>query len=217
MRNSDRELYRDRLKPVLDFVATLVALPFVLLIIGLAAPFVFLEDGRPIFYRSRRIGKNGRVFTMYKLRSMKRDAKDLRLPDGSTYNAPDDDRQTRTGRFLRVTSIDELPQIFNILKGEMSVIGPRPDPEDWLDRYDDRIRRFLNAKPGITGYTQAFYRCGADGFKKMECDLYYAENMSFALDMKILFKTIGMLFRHKNIYKEDVTCALYEQEHINGG
>jgi len=126
-------------------------------------------------------------------------APDIRLSDGSTYNGDDDPRITRVGRFLRKTSIDELPQILNVLLGDMSFIGPRPDPVDWLDKYSEKEKIILSVRPGITGYNQAYYRNSADGAMKLKNDVYYAENISFSLDMKIFFKTIKTVLLHENI------------------
>jgi len=128
------------------------------------------------------------------------DAPDIRLPDGSTYNAEDDPRVTKIGKFLRKTSIDELPQIFNVLKGEMSFIGPRPDPVDWLNKYTEEEKVFLTVKPGITGYNQAYFRNSVDANTKIKNDIFYAENISFILDLKILLKTLQTVFSRQNIH-----------------
>ena len=130
---------------------------------------------------------------------MKVNAPDIRLKDGSTYNGDDDPRVTKLGRFLRKTSLDEIPQILNVLKGDMSWIGPRPDPLDWLDKYKEEERVFLNVRPGITGYNQAYYRNSADAQEKIDNDVYYAKHISFALDVKIIFKTIKTVLFHENV------------------
>ena len=130
-------------KRILDFIIALVALPFVLLIIVIVAPFIWCEDKGPIFYAGERIGYKGKPFKMLKFRSMKVNAPDIRLADGSTYNGADDPRVTKVGSFLRKTSLDEIPQFLNILVGQMSLIGIRPDPLDWLDRYNERERIIL--------------------------------------------------------------------------
>ena len=119
---------------------------------------------------------------------MKVNAPDIRLEDGSTFNGENDPRVTKIGKFLRKTSIDELPQFLNVLVGQMSIIGPRPDPLDWLDRYPDDIKVFLTVRPGITGYSQAYFRNSADGYEKMQNDAYYAKNLSFGLDVKIFLR-----------------------------
>lgn len=136
---------------------------------------------------------------MFKFRSMKVDAPDIRTEDGSTYNGDDDPRVTRIGKFLRKTSIDELPQFLNLLTGDMSLIGIRPDPLDWLEKYTQDERVILTVRPGITGYNQAYFRNSSDGAAKLRNDVYYARNISFALDVKIFFKTFGTVLFQKNI------------------
>ena len=106
---------------------------------------------------------------------------------------------TKLGRFLRKTSLDEIPQFLNLLTGQMSLIGPRPDPLDWLERYKEEEKVFLNVKPGITGYNQAYYRNSADAQEKIDNDVYYAKNISFALDVKIFFKTIKTVICRDNV------------------
>lgn len=195
-------MYKRFVKRVLDVVLALIAMPFVLLAIFVFAPIVHFTDKGPAFYNAERIGKDGKPFKMYKLRSMYVNAPDIRLSDGSTYNGEDDPRVTPIGRFIRKTSIDELPQIINVLQGRMSWIGPRPDPLDWMEKYPKDVKIFLTVRPGITGYSQAYYRNSADGFEKMENDVFYARNCSFALDMKIIFKTISVVIKGENTYKD---------------
>lgn len=194
-------MYQKFIKRILDFIIALMALPFVIIIIVVVSPFIILDDGMPIFYNAKRIGQYGKLFKMYKFRSMKNNAPDIRLADGSTYNGEDDPRVTKIGKILRNTSIDEIPQLLNVLKGEMSLIGPRPDPPDWLEKYPENMKDFLNVKPGITGYSQAYFRNSADGKEKMENDVYYAKNCSLWLDIKIIFKTISIVLKHENTYK----------------
>lgn len=195
-------MYEHFWKRLIDVLIAVMALPFFLLAFIVVAPFILLEDGAPIFYNADRIGKDGKVFKMYKFRSMKKNAPDIRLADGSTYNGEDDPRVTKIGKILRKTSVDELPQILNILKGDMSLIGPRPDPTDWLEKYPPEVKVFLKVRPGITGYSQAYYRNSADGETKMKNDVYYAKNCSFLLDIKIFFKTIAVVLEHENTYKD---------------
>lgn len=195
-------MYKNFFKRLIDFCIALVALPFFLIALVIMAPLIYFTDKGPVFYNAERIGKDGKLFKMYKFRSMYVNAPDIRLADGSTYNGEDDPRVTPIGRFMRKTSIDELPQILNILLGHMSLIGPRPDPPDWLDRYPDDIRIFLTVRPGITGYSQAYYRNSADGEQKMQHDAYYARNISFVLDIKIFFKTIATVLMAENTYKD---------------
>lgn len=195
-------MYQKYIKRFLDFMIALIALPFVLIVILVVSPFILFNDGFPIFYNAERIGQHGKLFKMYKFRSMKKNAPDIRLADGSTYNGEDDPRVTKVGKILRKTSIDEIPQLLNMLKGDMSLIGPRPDPPDWLEKYPEDIKVFLNVKPGITGYSQAYYRNSADGENKMKNDVFYAKNCSFMLDIKIFLKTIAVVLKHENTYKD---------------
>ncbi len=195
-------MYKGFFKRLLDIVFALLAMPFVLLAIVIFAPIIYFTDKGPVFYNAERVGKDGKPFKMYKLRSMLVNAPDIRLSDGSTYNGEDDPRVTPVGRFIRKTSIDELPQIINVLQGRMSWIGPRPDPLDWLKRYPEDIKVFLTVRPGITGYSQAYYRNSADGIEKMNHDAYYAKNCSFALDLKILFRTVLVVLKGENTYKD---------------
>ena len=195
-------MYQKYIKRFLDFMIALIALPFVLIVILVVSPFILFNDGFPIFYNAERIGQHGKLFKMYKFRSMKKNAPDIRLADGSTYNGEDDPRVTKVGKVLRKTSIDEIPQLLNMLKGDMSLIGPRPDPPDWLEKYPEDIKVFLNVKPGITGYSQAYYRNSADGENKMKNDVFYAKNCSFLLEIKIFFKTIAVVLKHENTYKD---------------
>ena len=174
-------------------------MPFVLLLMLILAPFYFFMDRGPLLYSGNRLGQYGKPFPMHKFRSMKVNAPDIRLKDGSTYNGDDDPRVTNLGRFLRRTSLDEIPQFLNLLTGQMSLIGPRPDPLDWLDRYKEEEKVFLNVKPGITGYNQAYYRNSADAQEKIDNDVYYAKNLSFALDVKIFFKTIKTVVCRDNV------------------
>lgn len=195
-------MYEKYIKRIIDFFIALVGLPFFGLVFLFVAPAIIIDDGFPVFYNAKRIGQDGKLFRMYKFRSMKNNAPDIRLADGSTYNGENDPRVTKVGKFLRNTSIDETPQLLNMLKGDMSLIGPRPDPPDWLEKYPEDIRVFLKVKPGITGYSQAFFRNSVDGEEKMKNDAYYAMHCSFSMDVKIFFKTILTVLGHENTYKD---------------
>ena len=185
-------------------------MPFVLFITVIMTPIIYLNDKGPIFYNASRIGKNGKPFKMYKFRSMMVNAPDIRNEDGSTYNGDDDPRVTKVGRFMRKTSIDELPQFFNVLLGDMSLIGPRPDPLDDMDIYTEYQKKKLAVRPGITGYNQAYYRNSVEQNEKFEHDVYYAENISFVLDVKIFFKTIATVLTHDSVYND--ASSLSEEE-----
>lgn len=195
-------MYKHFVKRLLDILISLMAAPFVVLLLIIFAPIIHFTDKGPVFYNAQRIGKGGKLFKMFKLRSMYVNAPDIRLADGSTYNGEDDPRVTPVGRFIRKTSIDELPQVFNILLGHMSLIGPRPDPPDWLERYPEDIKVFLTVRPGITGYSQAYFRNSADGEEKMRNDAYYATHCTFWMDVKIFIKTIATVLLGENTYKD---------------
>lgn len=198
-------MYKKLIKRSIDITFALSGLPVLIVIYIFVAPFIFLTDKGPSFYNAKRIGRDGKLFEMYKFRTMKVNAPDIRLPDGSTYNGEDDPRVTKIGKFLRKTSLDEAPQILNVLKGDMSIIGPRPDPPDWLEKYPDDVIVFLTVRPGITGYSQAYFRNSVDGEAKMKNDAYYAMNCSLIFDMKIFFKTIAVVFKRENTYKDIAT------------
>ncbi len=205
-------MYKHFFKRLIDILVSVIALPFLLPVFLIFAPIIYFTDKGPVFYNAQRVGKDGKLFKMYKFRSMYVNAPDIRLADGSTYNGEDDPRVTPIGRFIRKTSIDELPQILNILVGHMSLIGPRPDPPDWLDRYPEDIKVFLTVRPGITGYSQAYFRNSADGEEKMQHDAYYATHCTFWMDVKIFFKTIATVLMAENTYKdtEDEAAATEE-------
>lgn len=195
-------MYKHFFKRLIDILVSVIALPFLIPVFIIFAPIIYFTDKGPIFYNAQRIGKDGKLFKMYKFRSMYVNAPDIRLADGSTYNGEDDPRVTPIGRFIRKTSVDELPQILNILLGHMSLIGPRPDPPDWLDRYPEDIKVFLTVRPGITGYSQAYFRNSADGEEKMINDAFYATHCTFWMDVKIFFKTIATVLMGENTYKD---------------
>lgn len=195
-------MYKNFVKRLLDLIIGLLGFPFFITILIIFAPIIYITDRGPVFYNAKRIGKNGKLFMMYKFRSMYVNSPDIRLVDGSTYNGEDDPRVTKVGKFLRVTSIDELPQLLNMINGTMSLIGPRPDPPDWLGKYPNDIKVFLTVRPGLTGYSQAYFRNSANGIEKMKNDAYYATHCSFLTDLRIFFKTIEVVFARDNAYKE---------------
>jgi undecaprenyl phosphate N,N'-diacetylbacillosamine 1-phosphate transferase len=194
-------MYKNYIKPILDFIIALLALPFLLLIILIIGICIKLEDGGSIFYIAERRGKNGKPFKMYKFRSMKENAPQIRNADGSTYNSKDDSRLTKVGRFIRETSIDELPQILNILFGHMSIVGNRPTLYSGKKFAKDSVQMRRNQlKPGITGYAQAYVRNSVSVEKRYEYDIKYIEEVSFILDLKIIIKTITVIWQKKDIY-----------------
>ena len=193
-------IYQLVIKRVFDIVGCLIALPCVLLVLIPVAIAIKIEDQGSVFYKSKRLGVNFKEFGMFKFRSMKENAPDLRNEDGSTFNSDKDSRVTKVGHFLRETSIDEIPQIFNVLKGDMSIIGPRPGDVESKETYATDEKDKLLIRPGITGYTQAYYRNNLGVREKRLYDAWYAHNVSFWLDIKIFFKTIKTVLKKENIY-----------------
>lgn len=211
-----KSFYQLGFKRAIDIIACLIVLPIVLIILIPVAIVIKLEDHGPIFYYSKRLGVGFKEFGMMKFRSMKVNAPDLRNEDGSTFNSDKDPRVTKIGHFIRETSIDELPQIFNILKGDMSIIGPRPGDVESKDTYQEDEKDKLLIRPGITGYTQAYYRNNLGVREKRLYDAWYAYNVSLTLDIKIFFKTIITVLKRENVYTNDSTekPSIEEQKEI---
>lgn len=194
-------LYRF-VKRIIDIVCGLVGVIFLMpvSIIVYAIKVICKENDGPLFYTQLRYGKNGRMFKLYKFRSMCMHA-DKKLkehlannPDAKkefeeTQKLQNDPRVTKIGNFLRKSSIDELPQMINILKGDMSLIGPRPVIDGEIERYGKNRDKFLSVRPGLTGYWQANGRSNTTYEERMQMELYYVDNMSLSLDVKIFFKT----------------------------
>lgn len=195
-------MYRHFFKRIIDILISLVGLVIFALLSLVLGPIIYFTDKGPIFYNANRIGLKGKLFKMYKFRSMYVNAPDIRNEDGSTYNADDDPRVTPIGRFMRKTSLDEFPQFLNAFLGDMSIIGPRPDPPDDIYIYTEEQKQKLNVKPGITGYNQAYYRNSVLQDEKFANDVYYAKHISFILDCKIFFKTILVVLKHDNVYND---------------
>jgi lipopolysaccharide/colanic/teichoic acid biosynthesis glycosyltransferase len=161
-------------------------------LLGLAALAIKLEDGGPIVYRQTRVGKDGADFDVLKLRTMVVGAETM----GAGYAVDRGDRRiTRIGRVLRRTSIDELPQLWNILRGDMSVIGPRPTLRYQVEQYDEHQRHRLDIRPGLTGWAQVHGRASLPWANRIELDVFYIENRSPKLDLEILLRTPLALFR----------------------
>ncbi|WP_218929393.1 sugar transferase [Actinomyces bowdenii] len=191
-------------KRAVDLTAATIALP-VLGALSLGAGLaITLEDRGPVFFRQERWGRHGKPFKIVKLRSMSVGARDLRNADSSTVASRNDSRVTRVGRFLRRTSIDEVPQLINVLTGDMSLIGPRPNlATKPLERMGPLERRRLSVRPGITGYNQAFYRNSTTLQERYEADCYYVDHLTLALDLKILARTIRTVLTSEKLYTED--------------
>lgn len=196
-------MYEKFLKRLIDIVISILFLPILLIMFIIIGTIIKLEDGGKIFYNAKRIGKNSKLFYMYKFRSMKEDSAVLLNEDGSTYNSENDIRVTKIGKFLRETSLDEFPQFLNVLKGDMSIVGPRASLSSVLNTFEMDEKDKMKVRPGITGYTQAFYRNSISTREKRLLDAYYANNVSFKMDVRIFLKTINTVFRRDGIYSEN--------------
>jgi exopolysaccharide biosynthesis polyprenyl glycosylphosphotransferase len=194
-------------KRVLDVIGSLVIILALLPVLLVIAILVKLTSPGPIIYKQQRVGRGGRLFTFYKFRSMYRDA-DRRLQEvldkneksGPIFKMKNDPRVTPVGRFLRKYSLDELPQLFNVLKGDMSLVGPRPPLPREVEQYNDRALQRLSVLPGITCLWQICGRSDTTFEEWLELDALYVENMSFWLDLKILMKTPLSVIRGQGAY-----------------
>lgn len=193
-------MYKRIFKRFFDIVLAIAVLPLWIIMIIVIAPIIYLQDKGPIFYNASRLGKDGHLYKMYKLRSMKVNAPDLRNSDGSTFNSENDPRLTKIGKFIRKTSLDETPQLLNIIKGEMSIIGPRPDLPEHYALYEGDETRKLSVKPGLTGYNQAYFRNTISWKERIQNDIYYIDNISLWLDINIFFKTVVSVIKRKDVY-----------------
>ena len=191
------------IKRVLDILGGLIGSILMILLSVFIIPAIKLESKGPAFFSQTRVGKNGRRFTIYKFRSMYQDAEErlkelqaLNEVEGPMFKMENDPRVTKVGRFLRKTSLDELPQFFNILKGDMSLVGTRPPTEKEFERYNEHYRRRISMTPGLTGLWQVSGRSDIENFDEVvRLDLRYIDNWSLMLDFKILFQTIGVVLK----------------------
>lgn len=196
-------MYKNFIKRLLDILISILTLPlFIFLTIFLFLIYCF-QNEKKIFYVAKRRGFNGSEFNMYKFRTMHIDSPDIRNSDNSTYSSKNDFRVTKIGKYLRKSSLDEIPQIINVIKGDMSIVGPRPITiEREIADYSEDMKIRLRVKPGITGYSQAYFRNSIPQNKKFEMDAWYAKNISFYLDLKIFIKTILIVINRNNIFNE---------------
>ncbi|MFI3270506.1 MAG: sugar transferase [Pseudomonadota bacterium] len=196
------------IKRLLDIIVSSVALILMAPIFILCGLAIVLEDGVPIFFKQVRVGAFGNLFEMYKLRSMKQDAEDElealqninESSDGITFKMRKDPRITRVGTFLRKASLDELPQLYNVLRGNMSLVGPRPALPSEVEEYTLEQRRRLNIKPGITCFWQVSGRSNLSFNQQVRLDVMYLESQSFWLDIKLLLKTIPAVIFARGAY-----------------
>jgi sugar transferase EpsL len=182
-----------RLLDVLVSALALLALAPLLLVLAL---LVRVKLGAPVLYRAQRAGLGGRPFTLYKFRSMT----NARGADGQLL--PDEERLTPFGRFLRSATLDELPELWNVLKGDMSLVGPRPLHLHYVPRYTPEQRRRLDAKPGLTGWAVVHGRNALSWEERFALDVWYVDHQSFALDLRILARTVALVFARKGVSAE---------------
>jgi lipopolysaccharide/colanic/teichoic acid biosynthesis glycosyltransferase len=184
----------------LDLVIAGVGLAICSPLLAAAALAIRLESKGPAFYRQRRVGRDGEPFELWKLRTMVPGAEAM---GAGIYVLEGDPRITRVGRFLRRLSLDELPNLVNVVKGEMAIVGPRPTIQEQVDRYTDRQRRRLEVKPGITGWAQVNGRTSLPWPERIELDIWYVEHRSLRLDVRILARTVKLLLTGHGLYSED--------------
>ena len=189
---------RDFFKRIVDIVISLPVLITLLPVFAVIIVAIKVGSRGPAIFKQERAGKNGKPFIFYKFRTMKTDVD----PFGSSPKTGDDPRLTRVGKFLREYSLDELPQLFNILKGDMSIIGPRPLYVSQMAEWDERQKKRLLVKPGLTGLAQISGRGELTREEKLELDVKYVETAGFWLDLKIILATIAQVFGRKNIYEK---------------
>jgi len=185
----------------LDVVLAAALLVVTAPLLAVAALAIRLESRGPVFYRQLRVGRNGEPFELWKLRTMVPGAESM--GDG-IYVIEGDPRITRSGLLLRRFSLDELPNLVNVLRGEMSIVGPRPTVQEQVDRYTDRQRRRLEVRPGITGWAQINGRTSLPWPERIELDVWYVEHRSLRLDLRILVRTARMLATGHGLYSEDL-------------
>ncbi|MBU5316945.1 sugar transferase [Clostridium bornimense] len=207
LENEDRKvsiiyLFSKRVIDIVGSIVGLVLLSPILLIVTIA---IKLESKGPIIFSQKRIGLKGKAFKMYKLRSMVEDAEKLKKDlmksnemSGPMFKMKDDPRVTRVGKFIRKTSIDELPQLVNVLKGDMSLVGPRPSLPKEVKKFKPWMKKRLEVKPGLTCFWQVSGRNNIDFEDWMKLDIKYVEERSFLVDIKLIFKTFFVLFGDKN-------------------
>ena len=195
------------LKRLIDICGALVGLVMTAILIIFVGPIIYIKSPGPIFFTQYRVGKNGRKFKLYKLRSMYMDAEERKkelmkqnnVKDGMMFKMDDDPRIIKgVGHFIRKTSLDEFPQFWNILKGDMSIVGPRPERVEHVEKYSREIPEFIyreKVKGGLTGYAQIYGRYNTSAYDKLRLDLMYIEDYSLVLDIKMIFRTIRILFQ----------------------
>ena len=186
---------------VLDILIAAAGLAITSPVLAVAAIAIRLESPGPVIYRHARVGRHGRPFELWKLRTMVQGAERM---GAGLYIEDRDPRITRTGRALRRFSLDELPNLVNVLKGDLAVVGPRPTVAEQVDRYTARQRRRLEVNPGITGWAQVNGRTSLPWPERIELDVWYVDHRSLALDLRILARTARLLATGRGLYSEDL-------------
>jgi sugar transferase EpsL len=189
-------MYKTAIKPAIDLIISFTVFVILLPLILIIAIVLYICQGKPVLFCQKRPGKNGKIFILYKFRTMTNEVSE----DGEFLT--DKLRLTSLGRFLRRYSLDELPQLLNVIKGELSIVGPRPLLVEYLQHYTDEQSRRHNVKPGITGWAQVNGRNSLTWEEKFILDVYYVDNISFWLDLRIVIKTFARVFMNSDIYNE---------------
>lgn len=205
--NKEKKLFYEFFKRGLDLLLSTIGIIVVIPIFLIIGIWIKLESKGPIIFSQKRVGQNGKIFNMYKLRSMVVNAEELKekLKENNEMSGPMfkmqyDPRITKIGRFIRKTSIDELPQLINVIKGDMSLVGPRPSLPEEVDQFEKWMLKRLDVKPGLTCYWQVSGRNNIDFEDWMKLDIKYVSERSLFLDIKLIFKTVVVLFGDKNAY-----------------
>lgn len=196
-------IYEKYIKRLLDLLCSLLVVVLFCWLYVIVAVLVRVKLGSPVLFTQNRPGKDGKIFKLYKFRTMT-DAKDA---DGNLL--PDDVRLTKFGKLLRATSLDELPEMFNIIKGDMSLVGPRPLLVQYLDLYNEEQKHRHDVTPGLTGYAQVHGRNAITWEQKFEMDVWYTRNLSLLVDLKILFDTVRVVLSREGVSGENVSTVTY--------
>jgi undecaprenyl phosphate N,N'-diacetylbacillosamine 1-phosphate transferase len=203
MNNSKGSSYGRFIKRPMDFILSLIAIVILSLVLLIVAFLVRIKLGSPVLFKQKRPGMNEKIFMMYKFRTMTDER------DGNGELLPDSVRLTKFGRFLRSTSLDELPELFNILKGDMSIIGPRPLLVQYLPLYNEHQKRRHEVRPGLSGLAQVSGRNAISWEEKFNLDVKYVESVSFINDWKIILNTIKKVFVREGINSETAATMEY--------
>lgn len=190
-------MYAKYVKRLLDLILSLIALIILMPVMIILYVLVRIKLGKPVFFKQQRPGLNEKIFTLYKFRTMtdKKDENGKLLPDSK--------RLTKFGKFLRSTSLDELPELINIIKGDMSIVGPRPLLVEYLPLYNEEQKKRHNVRPGLTGLAQVNGRNNISWEEKFKDDIKYVKNINFIEDIKIIFKTVGKVLKREGINQKD--------------